>query len=71
MTPVTTSLLIACLLILIIVLIMFISIQFALNRHAQTMMLVIEAIGKLTQAQKSCLSYLQKIEKEIDSYDGK
>lgn len=71
MTHVITLILIIVLILFVIILFMFASIQHILLRQEKTIMLVIEAIGKLTQAQKSCLSYLQKIQKELDTYDGK
>ena len=44
----------------------------ALHKQERTTILVIEAIGKLTQAQKSCLIYLQEIQDSLPkSDDGK
>ena len=70
-TTLLMSILIFVALLLIAVLILFLRMYSMYQKNIQTIMLVTEAIGKLTQAQKSCLSYLQKIQKELDTYDGK
>lgn len=52
-------------------LVMFVHMYNTYRKNIQLMSLSVEAIGKLTQAQKSCLSYLHKIQKEFESNDGK
>lgn len=70
-TTLLITLLIFILLISVAQIILFANVFNSYKKSIQVMTLTVEAIGKLTQAQKSSLSYLQKIQKELDSNDGK
>lgn len=70
-TTLLASILLFISILFIALLVLFIKIYVLYQQNIKTMMLATEAIDKLTQAQKSCLLYLQKIQKELDTYDGK
>jgi type II secretory pathway pseudopilin PulG len=51
--------------------VMFAAISQAFRKNQQAMMLIIEAMSKLAKAQKSSLSYLQHLDGQLKSDDGR